>query len=243
MKIGVVCPTYKRPRLLGRAIFCFTQQTHRDCELLIVDDAQQFDNQEGDRWRLVSVPQRFPNLGAKRQFGVNMLSPDCEAYMIFDDDDCYWPHAVASVSRALEATGAAWAQCRHVYESSGDKLVTTRAFGRGVRDWGYGGCWAYRLDALRAVGGYADAPGADDLRLAYRVHARFGESADSTAGVAPWYWYSREPGVAKVSDEGPGFWEKRAGYSTEEQPELAIGWNGPNIYERAVLPGIQRRPW
>jgi hypothetical protein len=60
MKLAAVTITYKRPQQLAALIGCFLAQDHPDRELVILDDAGQYDNQEGDGWRLVSVPDRYP---------------------------------------------------------------------------------------------------------------------------------------------------------------------------------------
>ena len=56
MKIAAVCCTYLRPKHLGWLIKCFLEQDYADRELLILDDAGQYDSQEGDRWRLIDLP-------------------------------------------------------------------------------------------------------------------------------------------------------------------------------------------
>jgi hypothetical protein len=241
MRIGCVCPTYKRPQLLGRAIHCFLQQTHPDCYLVVLDDAGQYSCQEHHNWTLISTSRRYKSLGGKRQAGINMLPKNCDGYMCWDDDDVYFPHAVASVSRALER--GAWAQCRVVWETSGhETLVKTEAFTRrryGTHPvWGYGGCWAYRLEEHRQVGGYPDDPARssnDDVDLANTFFGRFGESVDSSVD-GPWYWYCRDPGVNKVCVEGVDFWEKRKLLPMEQIAQLTIGWNGPDIYQFKQLP-------
>ena len=45
---------------------CFLAQDYPHRELLILDDASQYADQSGDRWRLVSVRRRFATLGEKR---------------------------------------------------------------------------------------------------------------------------------------------------------------------------------
>ena len=241
MKIGVCCPTYCRPLLLGRLVHCFLQQTHDNFKLFVVDDAGQYESKDYGKWEMISLEKRFPNLGAKRQFCVDLLDSSYDGYQIADDDDAYWPHALSSVAKVLE--NAPWAQCRHVYETVRPGVLgITPAFGKRPLDWGYGGCWSYRLDAMRHLGGYLDAPGADDLRLARKFHARFGDSANSTEGTHPWYWYCREPGVQKVSDEGIEFWEKREAYACEAVEKINVGWNGPNLYDWEVIPD-NPRPW
>jgi glycosyltransferase involved in cell wall biosynthesis len=250
MKIGCVCPTYKRPKLLGRAIHCFLRQSWKDSYLVVLDDAGQYQPQTHQRWRLVSAPERYNSLGGKRLAGVQMLPDDCEGYLCWDDDDVYWPHAVEAVATALETH--AWAQCRLVYETAGDNaLAVTHALsvdpsGRNPRFWGYGGCWAYRLKEFWDVGGYDDDAVRscnDDLDLANKFLARYGPSGDSTASYWPWYWYNRDPGVNKVCDEGQSFWQTRGQFPFTKMKKPPIGWNGDNLYNRVVLEGIHGRPF
>lgn len=244
MRIVVGCPSYKRSRLLGRAIHCFNQQTHTDSEMVIIEDSGAVPSQSGDRWQLHGIAERYANLGAKRNAVVAMASPECRGYMVLDDDDVIWPGAIAAVSKALEKKP--WAQCRLVYEThSPGKLMVVKAFEEKTvkpGGWGYGGCWAYRLKEFRQVGGYFNSSVSDDIRLARKFYDKFGPSADSSED-GPWYWYNREPSGWKISDEGNGFWEKRATYPGEVDPQLQVGWNGPNMYEWEIMPGIHPRPF
>lgn len=176
-----------------------------------------------------------------------MLPTNCDAYMAWDDDDVYFPEALYSVAKALE--DKPWAQCRLIYESAGERLLRIhRAFktnpktGRDM--WGYGGTWAYRLDALREVGGYDDNEARssnDDIDLGHKFLHRYGESADSTSRGHPWYWYNRDPGVRKISDEGIGFWKQRASLPMQFVGRPNVGWNGNNMYAYRILPGIHDR--
>ncbi len=247
MHIAALCPTYKRPLLLGRAIHCFLEQTHPECELIVLDDAGQYESRDYGRWRMVSTTKRYDCLAVKRQVLSEMVSPGIEGILCWDDDDVYFPHAIAAVSECLE--NHAWAQCRLVYETEGEnRLAVTPAFRRnritGRLSWGYGGCWAYRLQEFRAVGGYDPTPSSnDDVILANTFYARYDESGDSTSAGFPWYWYCRDPGVVKVSDQGNAFWAMRAGWPSEQMGCPPIGWNGPDIYRYRVVPGVQNRPF
>lgn len=250
MKIGCVCPTYKRPQLLGRAIHCFLRQSYTNAYLVVLDDAGQYESREHEHWKLVSQDQRYASLGGKRQAGIGMLPADCDAYMRWDDDDVYFPHALQSVAAALARKP--WAQPRLVYETGKGPswLQATEAFAVSPvtrrENWGYGGCWAYTLDAHQALGGYDDNPERscnDDLDMAHKALRKFGPSADSTADVHPWYWYNRDPGVTKISDEGVDFWQLRADLPHTPMTAPPIGWNGPNVYEYTVGDGVQPRPF
>ena len=250
MKIGCICPTYKRPELLGRAIHCFLQQTYTDSCLIVLDDAGQYKSAVHDRWMLISTPNRYNSLGGKRQAGIDMLPRECDAYMAWDDDDVYWPNAIASVVAALKLRP--WAQARVVYETVGPgKLQATEAFRiyKSKPDkvtWGYGGCWGYRLAEHRMVGGYEDNPDRssnDDLDLARKFFDTYGISGSSTPDSKPWYWYNRDPNVNKISTEGIHFWEKRGDIPCEAIESPPIGWNGPNVYDYQIMDGVQPRPF
>ena len=77
MKLVVLCPTFRRPKLLGYLIRCFERQTHPDRELVILDDAGTLRPQTGDLWRVLSQPNRFPTLGAKRNALARLAPSDC----------------------------------------------------------------------------------------------------------------------------------------------------------------------
>ena len=104
MKIAAVCCTYLRPRQLGRLIQCFLRQDYPAGrrELVILDDAGQYNDQRGDGWRLVSVDRRFPSLGEKRNAAAAMVSDDVDALAPWDDDDQYLPWALSASVAALE---------------------------------------------------------------------------------------------------------------------------------------------
>jgi len=243
MRIGCVCPTYKRPVLLGRLIHCFLTQTCQDSYLVILDDANQYTTQYHERWCLISTPQRYPSLGEKRQAGVSMLPVDCEGYMVMDDDDVYFPHAIQNVADAL--TTAPWAQCRVVFETlTPDKLTKVEAFGKKEFSWGYGGCWAYRLAEFYALDGYAGVSFTnDDVDLAHKFYRRHGPSADSTPRRDPWYWYNRDPAAGKVAQEGATFWQQRGQWPHAFQGDPPIGWNGLNFHTLPQTREVQPRPF
>ena len=118
VKICVCVITWQQP-LLGRLIECFNRQTHKDREMLVVDDAGWYlDQPHGDRWRVVSVDRRFGSLGSKRNAATAMTSHGAEAFCVGDDDDLYLPHWLASINHALQ--GAAWCQPRQILEWNPD---------------------------------------------------------------------------------------------------------------------------
>lgn len=94
--IVALCPTYKRPHLMGNVLAMWQRQV---CDtprhLLILDDAPSFTHDlEGENWTLRTRAERYPFLGAKfaamaqsaiEEFGADYL-------VLFEDDDVYFPH-------------------------------------------------------------------------------------------------------------------------------------------------------
>ena len=259
MRLGVICVTYKRPELLGRAIHCFLQQTYLNAEMIILDDAGAYRTGEwggqltrdgsGLVWSIVSKNTRYPDLGTKRAACVDMLSPGVDAIVIADDDDVVWPNALACHAKALEEKP--WTQAQYVFERFGDNLGVVPAFGKGSRKekryFGYGGCWSFRMKEYREIGGYQpttkESKQLEDLDIAHRFFDRYGPSANSTPTPADcFYYYNRD--TWKISDEGLSFWEKRGGYPMPEKMDCPpIGWNGTDMYSLPILPGVQPRPF
>jgi glycosyltransferase involved in cell wall biosynthesis len=104
MKLAAICCTYVRPKALAAVIECFLRQDYpvELRELIVLDDAGQYANQAGNRWRLVSSPVRFRTLGEKRNASAALVSPDVDAYCVWDDDDIYLPWHMAAAAAALK---------------------------------------------------------------------------------------------------------------------------------------------
>jgi hypothetical protein len=240
---------YKRPELLGRAIHCFLADPYPDAKLFVLDDAGMFESKDYGRWEMISVPNRYLDLGTKRSAAVAMLDSSYDAFVIRDEDDVFWPNALTCQAKALELKP--WLQPDYVHEQFGDSLGIIPAFGLGNRNvkryWGYGGAWGYRLKEYQDVGGYKpttkDSPHLEDISLADAFFRRYGPSANSTpTPVDAHYYYERN--TWKISDEGLDFWRKRAEYPMPEKMACpSIGWNGPDMYAMPVLPEIQARPF
>ncbi len=213
MKIAAVCCTYNRPDLLGRMIACFEAQDYPDRELVILDDADQYANQEGDRWRLVSHRIRYPTLGDKRNAAVRLVSPDVDALAIWDDDDLYLPWQLSAMAATLER--AEWAQPRQVLVARRGRYDRVEAFSRSdPTDIGYHGGWGFRREAFERLG-YAAISNGEDREIAGRARELLGPSADtiSTERPDPGYiytWHGRAGG--HLSAMGPPGDE--AGYRT-----------------------------
>jgi hypothetical protein len=196
MKIAVVCITYNRPRQLGQMIRCFERQDHADRELVILDDAGQYPATEGPGWRLVSLAERFPTLGEKRNAAARLVSPAVEALAVWDDDDLYMPWALRASVAALDR--APWSRPSLMLHPLPDGSLRQHRTG-GLFHSG----WAYRRDTFDGVGGYPPMNNGEDQQLAKRFR-QFGVSdADPVAlGFLPFLIY-RWSGGMHLSAAGP----------------------------------------
>jgi len=140
MKICVVACTWFRPLQLGQLIKCFLEQDYPAelAEMVILDDAGQYENARGDRWQLVSIPRRFKTLGEKRNATIALVSDDVQAVCIWDDDDLYLPWHLRASAAALER--APWSRPSNVLYEQPDRLTPHRTSGL------YQGGWAFRLE-------------------------------------------------------------------------------------------------
>lgn len=246
MKITAVCATFNRPALLGRVIECFNRQDYADRELVIFDDAGQYGDREGDRWRIVSVNERFPSLGDKRNELLRLVSADVDAVALWDDDDIYLPWALSASVAALE--DAVWAQPRQVLkEIRPGELTRVETFNRrNPESYGYPGGWSARAGVIEDVGGYPSISNGEDAHLAARLCEYWGPSADTLSQThpTPGYIYNHRRAAYHISGMGRGNlgWEKLAKVSIEPVNCLDISW--PADYcSWPVDQVIRRRQW
>lgn len=187
-------------------------------------------------------------MGNKRNALIDMALkqyPEVEGFMLWDDDDVYFPHTMQCVSDALDRK--CWAQPRLALEMSedGKSLRRVETFKRGAKDVGksicYGGCWAWRMETFKELGMFPDTNHSEDLKVAFPCLERFGGSADSSPNDEPWYYYNRLNN--SISGEGKNFYVMRGSQDVEYIGNPSIGWNGLNIFDMPIEAGIHRRPW
>lgn len=101
--VTAMCPTFHRGRLLSNVLACYLAQDHPADrrELIILDDGNDFSDQHGDGWRLISMPYRFPSLPEKYNYLFSLIDPRSDAVMIAEDDDIYNSFAVSAHATAL----------------------------------------------------------------------------------------------------------------------------------------------
>ena len=129
-KIAVITPTYLRPRLLENCIACFQRQDYpRDKYFhIVLDDAGQYEPQEGEGYILLSTDRRFPSLPEKFNALLQMTS-GYDIVVIAEDDDFYATHHLAVCSQML-AHGKHWAKPSKVWSTYPGHPVIENASGR-----------------------------------------------------------------------------------------------------------------
>ena len=166
MRIAAICCSYKRADLLPTAIECFLRQDYPAelRELVVLDDAGQYENQQGDRWRLVSTNRRYATLGEKRNAAVALAGDDVTALAVWDDDDGYLRWALSACVAALKE--APWSRPSLVLLPRGDGSLKQHQTG-GL----FHGGWGYLAETFRSVGGYPAIDNGEDQAFARRMKA------------------------------------------------------------------------
>lgn len=230
MKLAALCCTFHRTHLLGHLVESFLRQDYPRHlrELVILDDAGQYDNQAGDGWRLISVPARFRSLGEKRNACAALASPDAEGFLVADDDDIYLPHWFSSQAEALKR--ADWSRPSLVLLAHGDGLKEHDTGGL------YHGGWAFRRSAFDAVRGYAALNNGEDQDLAKRLNDAKGSVCDPCKFARPFYHYRVDTGSYHLSHLDDAGYRDLGKNTTKGKHKLQPGW--PRDF--AKLPVVKR---
>ena len=219
MKLAALCCTYLRPAGLGQLIECYLRQDYpRELrELVILDDAGQYENQVGDGWRLISIPSRFRSLGEKRNACAALASPDVEGFLIADDDDIYLPHWFRTQAEALQR--AEWSHPGLVLVEHGDGLREGDTGGL------YHGGWALRREAFYRVRGYGPHNNGEDQELAGRLGSTGVTECDPCNFAPPFYIYRYDNASYHLSYmDDQGYRDLGAG-GFPSKTSISIGWS------------------
>lgn len=161
-RIACLCPTYKRPELLGNAIACFHAQKYpaERRNLVILDDAGQYGASDlGDGGNVIfcvhPAARRYPSLPAKfNVLAATAIAGTFDALVVWEDDDVYLPHHLSLIAREI-AAGAEFVTYRQVWSNFGQEkqgAVLEPAAGR------FHASWAFSSGLFARVGGYPDTP-------------------------------------------------------------------------------------
>lgn len=234
MHIAAVCCTYLRPKQLGRMIRCFERQNYPHRELVILDDAGQYENACGDRWRLISVSQRFGSLGEKRNAAAALVSAQADALAIWDDDDWYLPWALQASVAALRI--APWSRPSVVLHPAQNGFLRQHRTG-GL----FHGGWAYRRELFERHGPYAPISYGEDLALATRfLDARVPWVDPIRLGFAPFYVYVWDAGP-HLSAMGPDGYQQLGAMRAPKAVPLPADPPDLDLDRPKILPGIHAR--
>ena len=166
MKLAAICCTYRRPRELATAIESFLRQDYVDREMVVLDDGGDFaaDALNGlPGVRLITSPVRFRTLGEKRNASAALVSPDVEAYCVWDDDDVYLPWHMSAAAAALRDADYTIPTTIFV-EKAG-------ALQRKSNQYLFHGAWAFRRQAFDKVHGYPFIQSGQDQGFLNRLKA------------------------------------------------------------------------
>jgi hypothetical protein len=229
VKLAALCCTYHRPHLLGQLIESYLRQDYPRHlrELVILDDAGQYENQVGDGWRLISIPARFRTLGEKRNACAALASPDAEGFLVADDDDIYLPHWFSTQAEALKR--ADWSRPSLVLLAHGDGLKECDTGGL------YHGGWGFRRAAFDRVRGYAALNNGEDQDLARRLNDAHVSVCDPCSFARPFYFYRVDTGSYHLSYLDDAGYRALGGKPTG-QHRIQPGW--PRDF--TTLPVVKR---
>jgi glycosyltransferase involved in cell wall biosynthesis len=218
VKLTAVCCTFHRPFGLGILIESFLRQDYPKelRELVILDDAGQYDNQTGEGWRLVSVPCRFNSLGEKRNACAAIASPDTQGFLVADDDDIYLPHWFSTQAAALKQ--ADWSRPGIVLVHKSETELAEQPTG-GL----YHGGWAFRREAFYRVHGYGPYNNGEDQEFAARLKAAGVSEIDPSETAPPFYIYvnhNHSYHLSHMGNDGYGL----LGQRQADKVPLRVSW-------------------
>ncbi|NQU20966.1 MAG: glycosyltransferase family 2 protein [Candidatus Nealsonbacteria bacterium] len=219
MKIACICCTYNRPQQLAEAIESFQRQTYPldKRELIVLDDAGQYNEQTGPGWWLLSVGKRFRTLGEKRNATAALASADVDAYAVWDDDDIYLPWHLEAMARVFES-GAPWSVPDEVWIDRRTWLERKRTGGL------FHGSWGFTREAFLSVGGYPPMQSGQDQALAARFR-KAGVRVASLGGVPSyvyrWFTYENARHISALGKDG---YERRGQEPIVRREVVVPGW-------------------
>jgi len=189
---SIIIPTYKRPHLLARAIRSVVNQTFRDFECLVVDDAVDAETAQIVRQfedRRLGLLQHAQHRGAAAAYNTGINASRGSLISILDDDDEYCPAFLEKMHRFFQAApariGFAWAGIRRVKDTpEKETLWYERVWPAGFKrreeayiaatTIGNGFGLTMRRECLDIIGGYNESfQVCEDTEHLFRLVRRF----------------------------------------------------------------------
>ena len=219
MKIAAICCTYNRPEQLAEAIESFERQTYPldKREMIVLDDAGQYEPQCGPGWQLVTTTKRFRTLGEKRNASAALASADVDAYAVWDDDDIYLPDHLEAMAHVFES-GAPWSLPEKVWIDRRSHLERKRT------NHLFHGAWGFTREAFLSVNGYPAMQSGQDQALAARLCRAGIRPVSSTAEPTYIYRWHTYPTARHLSAMGQGGYERRAEEKVERLQGIQPRW-------------------
>src|SRR3990172_936495 len=172
MHVTAICPTYRHPKLLANSLALWLLQDYDPAQrqLVILDDAQTFDNQYGDTWQLRSLGKRCTSITQKYNMLLDMMGKT-EAVIVWEDDDTYLPDYVSKHVAALQKGD--YSKPSRVLSDYTGKLVEENAAVR------FHSSIAFTDELIFRVGSWPDTKRADfDQQLMSKLTKYAGKQVD-----------------------------------------------------------------
>jgi len=222
-RVTWITPTYCRPQTLPNLIACFLAQQYppEQLQLIILDDAGQYSEDcRGDRWKVISINQRFNSLPGKFNALVSLaeVGDEHDIIIVAEDDDSFLPHhTMAHVTALEDGEFSKPSQVLSDYGCSLGEAIIEEAAGR------FHGSIAFRRTHWAARGGWplTDAANFDQQMMSHFAAA--GKTVDPCQYAPPSYifrWHTNQyHGQSLASGPGDTQW-----YRDHERQQLGREW-------------------
>src|SRR5260221_10837291 len=218
VRATIIIPTYQAEATLARAIESALDQTMRDIEIIVADDAS-----TDATWEMVTTwlakEPRLRGLRSERNRGKSAMMNCATCFArgrwlaVLDADDCYHPDRLSSLVALGERRNVAMVADNQFLYDSGAKAVVGSAWPPGAADWtltfddcllGADAYDAFNLGMLKPI---VRTEFVRSTRLSYDERARFSEDflylfelflkgGDAAIADTPYYFYTQPFGTA-----------------------------------------------
>ena len=189
MKVSVVIPTYKRPGMLGRAIESVLGQTHKDVEIIVVDDNDPKSEYRSETEIYMKQYENVSNLKyikrksngggcASRNTGINEATSDYICFL--DDDDEFLPTNIEKQLKNLIIKDADVSVCGSTTINQYNQIESTKNYNNfnkeedkmifHVTEMIVGTqTFFMKKSIIESIGGFMDVPAGQEYVLMYRL--------------------------------------------------------------------------